>query len=50
LTTCCEKRMVSGVPLEADSGFSNKKFQITNNKQITMTEFQNLKQEEFFPF
>ena len=33
LTTCCKKRKVSGVP--PDSGFSNKKFQITNTKYQT---------------
>jgi hypothetical protein len=37
---------ISGTP-PADSGFSNKKFQITNTKQITMTEIQNPKQLAF---
>jgi hypothetical protein len=30
-----------------NEGFSNKKFQITNTKQITMTEIQNPKQLTF---
>jgi hypothetical protein len=63
LTSCCEKRRVSGGP--PNSGFSSKKIQITKHKyqmvrqahhlttlsqvegQITMIEIQNPKQQAF---
>ena len=43
LVTCCQKLKVS----HQCSGFSNKKFQITKTKKITMTEIQNPKQVGF---
>ena len=46
MTTCYQKMMVSGIGVWI-SAIKNFKEQITNNKQITMTEIQNSKQLVF---